>query len=361
MIVDEEGKIILVNAQTEIQFGYTRREMLGQQVEMLIPERYRGPHHGHRENYFLNPYTREMGASVELSGRRKDGSEFPAEIRLGMLKTDKGFLATSVIRDTSDRKRAEKEAAHRLRELERLTNVAATILDVFENTADEAAHAAVLTAVLSGFNCVSGCFVRFDDEDALVGSCASGATHGEGRWPADEWNPLWQRALEGQEVVLSEEACRLTSSLEVSRSLVVPILSQGTPVGLLHIADAPRPFDDVDADLLDRVARLIGPVLDARIQRDREERERKRAESQLENYRAEFARALREPFDRADAASQRQAAVGAGARHRRHDRSHRMLSLTLLDFVFELKQLPIPQSPLSKQLVHFQPIDFAER
>src|SRR5436190_9729936 len=106
--VDREGRIVLVNAQTKKLFGYRRDELLNQPVELLLPERVRDAHRRHRAGYVSDPRTRPMGVGLDLAGRRKDGSEFSAEISLSPFQTDDGLIITSIIRDVSDRKSADE-------------------------------------------------------------------------------------------------------------------------------------------------------------------------------------------------------------------------------------------------------------
>jgi len=108
VVVDQSGRMILANAQTERLFGYRREEILGRNVEFLIPPRFHERHQAHRTTFFSQPRLRPMGADLQLSGLRKDGTEFPVEILLSPMQTPEGILVTSAIRDISERKMAEE-------------------------------------------------------------------------------------------------------------------------------------------------------------------------------------------------------------------------------------------------------------
>jgi protein-histidine pros-kinase len=131
--MDADGKMVLVNAETERVFGYPRAELLHQPIELLVPIPLREAHVQHRIHYVKSPSTRLMGAGKNLTGRRKDGTEFPVEISLSPVRTRGGLLVMSVVRDVTDRKAAERRELTMLRALATIGESAAILAHEIKN------------------------------------------------------------------------------------------------------------------------------------------------------------------------------------------------------------------------------------
>jgi len=115
VVVGADGRIILANSQTEKLFGYSRDELMGQPIEVLVPDRARTGHEARRDRYVAHPGVRPMGSGLDLTARRKDGSEVPVEVSLSPLRTDEGVLVSAAIRDITERREVQR-ALHQARD-----------------------------------------------------------------------------------------------------------------------------------------------------------------------------------------------------------------------------------------------------
>jgi PAS domain S-box-containing protein len=162
VLVSAQGLIVLVNACVEKLFGYGREELIGQGVELLVPERFRGEHPAHRADFHAAPAARAMGAGRELFARRKDGTEFPVEIGISPIQSPEGTLVLSVIVDISARKLAEAEARQHREEIAYLSRAA-----IMGEMAGSLAHE--LNQPLGAIVTNAGAALRFLDRDSLSG------------------------------------------------------------------------------------------------------------------------------------------------------------------------------------------------
>ncbi len=139
--VDRQGRIVLANARTEEMFGYSRRELLGESIEALLPLGARDKHQAHRAGYFSSPHIRPMGTGMELAGRRKDGAEFPVEVSLSHIQTDEGPFAIAFVSDITQRKHLEEQLLH-AQKIEAVGRLAGGVAHDFNN----------LLTIISGYD-----------------------------------------------------------------------------------------------------------------------------------------------------------------------------------------------------------------
>lgn len=270
VVADAEGRIRLVNRQTEVLFGYEREAVLGQPVEVLIPERFHTAHQGHRAAYAAAPRTRAMGATLQLFGRRQDGSEFPVEVSLAPFEDEGEKLVIASIRDISELQRvhaARREAEASNQELRCLQTVTDTALAHLE--LDD-----LLPELLSRVRDVMAV-----DNAAILLVDAEGqelrvrAVHGlEEEVAADVRVPLGQgfagRIAASREPLIVDDLSTfpVVSPFlrEQLRSAVgVPLFAHDQVLGVLHIGTAERhQFTAKDIQLLQRVAERVGVAVE---------------------------------------------------------------------------------------------------
>jgi PAS domain S-box-containing protein len=139
--IDRGGRIVLINRRAEEIFGYTREELIGARIEMLLPDSKRATHSRDRDDYFARPRTRPMGIGMDLSGRRKDGSEVPVEVSLSYVDIDEGTFAIAFVSDISQRKHLEEQLLH-AQKMEAVGRLAGGVAHDFNN----------MLTVISGYN-----------------------------------------------------------------------------------------------------------------------------------------------------------------------------------------------------------------
>ncbi|MGA2645599.1 MAG: PAS domain S-box protein [Candidatus Sulfotelmatobacter sp.] len=236
--VDRDGIIVQLNSQTQELFGYNRDELIGQNIEILVPETYRSQHHQRRESFAQTPKTRRMGAGLDLYGRRRNGSEFPVEISLSPVSTEKEWFVLSAIRDISDRKRIAEELRRANEELHRRTaeqlgeyrSRLASIVD----SSEDAILSKDLTGIVMSWNRGAERMYGYPAKEVVGKHISILAPSGR----SDEVSKILQKIVDG-ETVDHYESVRVTKDgrpLDVSLSVSPLTNAIGEVVGASVIA-----------------------------------------------------------------------------------------------------------------------------
>jgi two-component system, LuxR family, sensor kinase FixL len=188
VMVNRAGEIVMVNAEVERAFGYSRAELLGRPVEMLVPQRFGGHHTGLRENFFADPSPRPMGAGRDLHGVKKDGSEFPVEIGLNPIETEEGIMVLAAVVDITERQAAESA----LRESEHRARALAAIVE----SSDDAIIGNTLDGVVTSWNMAAERIFGYSAEEMIGQSVLRLAAPGH----ADEMIEILNRIKRGERV-----------------------------------------------------------------------------------------------------------------------------------------------------------------
>ena len=265
--VDTDGTIVQVNSQAQELFGYEREELIGQKVEILVPDRYRGQHHQHREGFAQAPKTRRMGADLELYGRRRNGSEFPVEISLSPVFTGKGALVLSAIRDISDRKRITEELRRANEELHRRSaeqiGEYRSRLALIIDSSEDAILSKDLNGIITSWNKGAERIYGYTPEE-VIGKHISLLTPGD---RPDEVQKILQKIAEGESIEhyesvrLAKDGRRLDISISVSPMRNAPGDIVGASVIARDITAQKRAEGQLrQAQKMEAIGRLAGGV-----------------------------------------------------------------------------------------------------
>ena len=297
VMIDRAGNITLINAQTERLFGYTRDELIGQPIEMLIPERFRRQHPQYRADFAAAPQTRPMGAGRDLYGLRKDGSEVPIEIGLNPIEVEGDTLVLSAILDLTERKRAEAALTEAARYHEALYDFVARLqragsfAEIYE---------AGLDAMLNALGCDRASILLHDERKVMRFVASRGlsedykhAVEGHSPWAADEANP---RPVSEADIAASSFDEHLKALLKdegIAALAFIPLVVDGKLGGkFMTYYNAPHSFSEVELDLSLSIARQLAIA----IERKRAEEALREADRHKDEFLAILSHELRNPL-----------------------------------------------------------------
>lgn len=265
-LVDLDGRFLKVNRSVSRILGYCEAELLSMDFQPVT----------HPDDLQRN---RELGAQLmrgetdhyDLEKRcvHKLGHVIWVQLTVSMVRDrdQNACFFVSQVQDITVRKQAEQDSARRLRHLERLTQTVSRILNALESTPDDTVYCDVLRILLDSFQSQTGVFLRFSEDQVLVGPYLSSIEKQDMRYKPGARCELWDTALRTETGLIENRRRWMVCDKLLSRSMVAPIRHAGVPLGVFHIADAEADYDADDLDLLTRVSEMIAPVVHARMER----------------------------------------------------------------------------------------------
>ncbi|MCA9216823.1 MAG: response regulator [Planctomycetales bacterium] len=281
VMIDPAGAIVLVNSRLERDFGYSREEMIGHKVEMLVPVRFRSGHKGHRDSYFSNPATRSMGEGRDLYGQRKDGTEFPVELGLNPIHTDEGLFVLGAVVDITERKAAEDKLRAVTQKLEKqnwLKSGHAELADVMRGRLELDDLSKSVVTFLAKYTGASVGVLYLSEGDALVlrGTYAYSKRKRLATTFAIGEGIVGQAARERETILISdvpEDYITIGSGLgecQPRQIVVVPIIWTKKLEGVLELGTLTE-FTDAHLELLRSTAEYVGVAITTSRERGRTE------------------------------------------------------------------------------------------
>lgn len=267
-LIDLDGRFLKVNGSLSGILGYSEDELLSTGFQSIT----------HPDDL---PHNVDLAAQLmrgeidhyDLEKRclHKSNRIIWVQTSVSLVRNEAGepcfFVAQ--VQDISVRKSAEQESATRLRQVERLTQTVSGMLRALESKPDDTAFSDVLKTLLASLQSQAGVFLRFAPDGALVGRYVSEDDDRNTRVDPPYRCSLWEAALLEDRAQIENGPRPMACGRHLQRSLIAPIRHEGAPLGLLHLGDAPTDYDGDDLDLLKRVSRMIGPVVFARLERDK--------------------------------------------------------------------------------------------
>ncbi len=297
--INRSGNIVFWNRAAVTLFGYSEDEVRGRPLTFLMPEHFRAAHQKGVERFLSTGKPRILGKLVEMVGLGKDGSEFPIELSVATWKTGEEVFFSGIIRDIAERKRAEEA----LRRSERELRVRNQINRIFLTYPDERMYSEVLKVIQQTLESEFGTFGYFDENGSFVAPALSRQIFWEKcEVPEKEiifqkgtFSGIWARAIQERKTLISNDGPFDTPEghIPIRNTMVTPVIFRGEVISAIHVANKSDGYDTEDREMIETIADKIAPVLYARLQRDRQNKARERAQERL-HFQAQLLDSVRE-------------------------------------------------------------------